>query len=67
MYEHHGKPLSCDQGLAFQTHTLQMILFGLSLRNIGLVRKEGPNKNLSAALQVVSNPLENVVGIHEQQ
>ena len=27
MYEHHGKPLSCDQGLAFQTHALQMILF----------------------------------------
>ena len=33
MYEHHGKPtvknpLSCDQGLAFQTYALQMILFG---------------------------------------
>ena len=31
-------------------------------------RKSKPSaKNLSAALQVVSNPLENVVGIHERQ
>ena len=31
-------------------------------------RKPKPSaKNLSAALQVISNPLENVVGIHEQQ
>ena len=22
MYEHHGKPPSCDQGLAFQAHAL---------------------------------------------
>ena len=28
LYEHHEKPLSGDQGLAFQTHALQMILFG---------------------------------------
>ena len=31
-------------------------------------RKPKPlTKNLSAALQAVSNPLENVVGIHEKQ
>ena len=31
-------------------------------------RKPKPSaKNLAAVLQVVSNPLENVVGIHEQQ
>ena len=28
LYEHHEKPLSGDQGLAFQTHALQVILFG---------------------------------------
>ena len=28
LYEYHDKPPSGDQGLAFQTHTLQMILFG---------------------------------------
>ena len=28
LYEHHDKPPSGDQGLAFQTHALQMILFG---------------------------------------
>ena len=27
LYEHHDKPPSGDQGLAFQTHALQMILF----------------------------------------
>ena len=31
-------------------------------------RKSKPStKNLSAALQAISNPLENVVGIHKQQ
>ena len=30
--EHHDKPPSGDQGLAFQTHALQMILFEPSLR-----------------------------------
>ena len=28
LYKYHDKPLSGDQGLAFQTHALQMILFG---------------------------------------
>ena len=28
MYEHHENPPSSDWGLAFQTHALQMILFG---------------------------------------
>ena len=28
LYEHHEKPPSGDQGLAFQTHALQMILLG---------------------------------------
>ena len=28
LYEYHDKPPSGDQGLAFQTHALQMILFG---------------------------------------
>ena len=28
LYEHHEKPPSGDQGLAFQTHALQMILIG---------------------------------------
>ena len=28
LYEHHDYPSSGDQGLAFQTHALQMILFG---------------------------------------
>ena len=28
LYEHHENPPSGDQGLAFQTHALQMILFG---------------------------------------
>ena len=32
LYEHHDKPPSGDQGLAFQTHALQMILFGPFLR-----------------------------------
>ena len=28
LYEYHDKPPSGDQGLTFQTHALQMILFG---------------------------------------
>ena len=28
LYEHHDKPPSGDQNLAFQIHALQMILFG---------------------------------------
>ena len=28
LHEHHDKPPSGDQSLAFQTHALQMILFG---------------------------------------
>ena len=32
LYEHHNKPPFGDQGLAFQTHALQMILFGPFLR-----------------------------------
>ena len=32
LYEYHDKPLSGDQGLAFQTHALQMILFEPFLR-----------------------------------
>ena len=28
LYEYHDKPPSGDQDLAFQTHALQMILFG---------------------------------------
>ena len=32
LYEYHDKPPSGDQGLAFQTHALQMILFGPLLR-----------------------------------
>ena len=28
LYEYYDKPPSSDQGLAFQTHALQMILFG---------------------------------------
>ena len=28
LYEYHDKPPSGDQNLAFQTHALQMILFG---------------------------------------
>ena len=28
LYEYHNKPPFDDQGLAFQTHALQMILFG---------------------------------------
>ena len=28
LYEYHDKPPSDDQDLAFQTHALQMILFG---------------------------------------
>ena len=28
LYEHHDKPPSGDQGLAFQIHALQIILFG---------------------------------------
>ena len=28
LYEHYDKPPSGDQGLTFQTHALQMILFG---------------------------------------
>ena len=32
LYEHHGYPPTSDQGLALQTHVLQMILFGPSLR-----------------------------------
>ena len=28
LYEHYDQPLSGDQGLAFQTHALQIILFG---------------------------------------
>ena len=36
--------------------------------NVLSKRKLKPSaQNLSAALQAVSNPLENVVGIHEQQ
>ena len=32
LYEHHGYPPTSDQGLVLQTHALQMILFGPSLR-----------------------------------
>ena len=32
LYKHHGYPPTSDQGLTFQTHALQMILFGSSLR-----------------------------------
>ena len=32
LYEHYDQPPSGDQGLAFQTHALQMILFGHFLR-----------------------------------
>ena len=32
LYEHHDKPPSGDQGLAFQTHALQMMLFRPFLR-----------------------------------
>ena len=28
LYEHHDQPTLGDQGLAFQTHALQIILFG---------------------------------------
>ena len=32
LYEHHDKPPSGDHGLTFQTHALQMILFGLGIK-----------------------------------